>query len=129
MKYSTRYERLVANTRLAIEDDPTSCWLWTGTLSGGYPKMCERNKDGQPRNVWAHRAMLEEVHDVWFPFDEAGHLCGNPSCINPGHLEIQTRAHNMAEQRSQFGGAPWINHDKSWIPVLFPRHDDSEIPF
>lgn len=118
-RYGSLYERLVANTRFAVPNDPGSCWIWTGSVgSGGYPQICVRKPEG-PRNVQAHRAMLEEFHDIVFPFDEAGHRCGNPLCISPlaGHLEVQTRAHNMAEQRS-FGVT---NTEKCWIPVLFPR--------
>lgn len=121
-RYASLYERLVANTRLAVPNNPASCWIWTGPVgSGGYPQICVRKPEG-PRNVQAHRAMLEEFHDILFPFDEAGHCCGNPLCISPlsGHLEVQTRAQNMAEQR--FGFAV-VNTEKSWIPVLFPRND------
>lgn len=116
-RYASLYERLVANTRLAVPNDPTSCWIWTGQVgSGGYPQVCVRKPEG-PRNLQAHRLMLEEFHDIVFPFDEAGHLCLNQLCINPLHLEVQTRACNMALQRA-FGA---MNTEKSWIPVLFPR--------
>lgn len=120
--YRTLYERLVANTELAVPDNPQSCWLWKGHERDRYPKLCVR-RDGQPRNIYAHRTMLEEVLDCTFPYDEAGHLCGNPRCVNPDHLEVQTRWHNMAEQRSQFGNSArvHVDTDRPWIPVLFPR--------
>jgi hypothetical protein len=123
MRYTSLYDRLVANTVLEHEDNPQSCWLWAGHAGDRYPKLCVRI-DGQPRNVYAHRTMLEEVHDVLFPHDEAGHLCGNPRCVNPDHLEIQTRAHNMAEQGSWLGRAALVRTDSSWLPVLYPRRDD-----
>jgi hypothetical protein len=121
-KYATLYERLVANT---VEDDK-GCWVWTGPRRGAYPCLCVRVPGGgremKPKNISATRAMLEEVHDVWFPFDEAGHLCFNTLCVNPSHLEIQTAAHNMAERR---GYSPPAN-GKPWIPVLYPRAADIE---
>lgn len=118
-RYRSLYERLVANTELLVPGNPLSCWLWTGSLgSGGYPQVCVRKEEG-PRNLQAHRSMLEEVLEILFPFDEAGHLCGNPQCVSPLHLEVQTRAQNMAEQRA-FGV---VNLERSWIPVLFPRPD------
>lgn len=123
MKYQTLYERLVANTRLAEPDNAQSCWLWTGHARDYYPKVCVRNMHGQPRNVYAHRLMLEEVLDCTFPFDEAGHLCGNPRCINPDHLEVQTHVHNVHEQ-ARYRSKP-NNSNKSWIPVLFPRNHDA----
>lgn len=123
--YRSLYERLVANTVLAVEDNPQSCWLWTGHRQyNGYGRLCVRNQHGQPRHISAHRAMMEEVLDCTFPFDEVGHRCHNPACINPGHLEVQTRWHNMAEQRTHLGGVAYINTERSWIPVLFPRNDD-----
>lgn len=121
--YSTLYERLVANTVLADPDDPKSCWLWTGPSSKGYPQVCVRRPGGgrqaNPHTRGAHRVMLEEWTGYYFPFDEAGHKCGNTMCINPLHLEIQTKAHNLAERRGF--AAPVAG--KSWIPVLFPRAD------
>jgi hypothetical protein len=124
-RYRSLYERLVANTVLAVPDNPQSCWLYTGHLqASGYGRVCIRNEDGQPRNAQAHRAMLEEVLGVLFPFDEAGHLCGTPACLNPDHLEVQTRWHNMAEQRSQFGSTVlYVDTARPWIPVLFPREE------
>lgn len=117
-RYTTLFDRLVANTKLSDPDDPDSCWLWQGHVSGpySYPKVTIR-VNGLPRSFWAHRLMLEEQLDVYFPFDEAAHICYTPRCINPNHLEIQTRSHNLSERR---GHLP-VKGGKSWIPVLFPR--------
>jgi hypothetical protein len=124
-RYASLYQRLVANTVLAEPDNPLSCWLWTGhTQYNGYPRLCIRREEG-PRHVQAHRAMLEELLDAVFPFDEGGHLCGNPCCVSPLHLEVQTRAHNMAEQRA---GVAAPSADRSWIPVLFPRKPEIDWP-
>lgn len=119
-KYRNLYERLVASTVLATPDDPGSCWLWTGHKSGHYPKITIRI-NGKPRSVWAHRAMLEEYHDIVFPFDEAAHLCYNTLCINPAHLEVQTQIFNLAMRR---GYRP---PEGSMIPVLFPRNEHLEV--
>lgn len=113
-KYRTLYERLVASTELAIPGDPTSCWLWTGHQSGHYPKITIRIK-GKPRSVWAHRLMLEEYHDIVFPFDEAAHLCYNTLCINPMHLEVQTQLFNLGQRRG------YREPQGTMIPTLFPR--------
>lgn len=121
-KYQTMYERLVANTTLAQPDNEGSCWLWMGHARDYYPKVCVR-VNGKPRNIYAHRLMLEEVLDCTFPHDEAGHLCGNPRCINPDHLEVQTHVHNVHEQ-ARYRSKP-NNSNKSWIPVLYPRDCDA----
>lgn len=116
MRYASTYERLVANTRLAVPGNPQSCWLWTGGTSRGYPYMTQRI-DGKPQGRRAHRVMLEEVLDAEFPLDDAGHLCYTTRCINPAHLEVQTIAANLSERRGYAACAG------SWIPVLFPRED------
>lgn len=118
--YASLYERLVANTELAIPDNPQSCWLWTGYCTrAGYGQLAMRVPGGgratKPRQLAVHRAMLEELLDALFPFDEAGHLCGNPLCINPDHLEVQTQIFNLGERRGY--RAP----EGRMIPVLFPR--------
>lgn len=127
MIYASLYDRLVANTVLAIPDDPSSCWLWQGsTTKGGYPRLTIRVPGrAKPVRILAHRAMLEEFHDIWFPFDEAGHTCHQPLCINPMHLEVQTRAFNMMDRR----GCGDYNYKGCMIPVLFPRseHLDSRL--
>jgi hypothetical protein len=112
-KYANLYERLVANTTL---DERTHCWVWkAATDRFGYPRVSIRLEEGA-RKLYAHRLMLEMKEGYLFPFDEAGHLCCNPSCINPEHLEIQTTAFNMAQRRG-YASNP---KGKRMIPVLFP---------
>ena len=118
-KYRNLYERLVANTKLANPDDPDGCWLWTGPRRGHYGCLCVRIPGGgratKPKTISAHRAMLEEYHDIVFPFDEAGHLCFNTMCINPRHLEVQTQVFNLGQRRG------YREPEGSMIPTLFPR--------
>jgi hypothetical protein len=126
-KYTTLYERLVANTVLAEEDNPNSCWVWTGPRRGRYGCLCVRVPGGgrstKPKTISAHRAMLEEFHNIVFPFDEGGHTCYERLCINPMHLEVQTRVHNLGERRG------YSMVEGCMIPVLYPRDDDALIPF
>lgn len=120
-RYPSLYARLVANTVLAVPDNPQSCWLWTGRTRRGYGSLAVRVPGGgratNPKTASAHRAMLEEILNARFPFDEAGHLCHNPLCINPDHLEVQTKVFNLGERRGY--RAP----EGPMIPVLFPRED------
>lgn len=130
--YRNLYERLVANTTLSREDDPSSCWLWTCACDRyGYPRIGFRTDDGRVKKFYAHRLMLELSTGFQFPYDEAGHLCGNPSCINPSHLEIQTKSFNLSERRGYMAKKPGC-----FIPTLFPIDDplqltalEDDIPF
>lgn len=68
-----------------------SCWVWVGTLGGnGYGKVYF---NGKPR--WAHRVVYE-LHGNKIPHGlELDHLCRNPLCVNPSHLEPVTHRENM----------------------------------
>lgn len=72
------------------------CWPWDGpTLPGGYGKMWRSDFE----RLWhpsqlAHRIAYElEVGPIpdGLTLD---HLCGNPNCVNPDHLEPVTQRVN-----------------------------------
>lgn len=76
-----------------------SCWLWTASLRpGGYGQFA---LDGTP--IGAHRVS----HMIWkgaIPFDyDVDHLCFNPLCVNPDHLEAVTHRENMRRSRGFIG--------------------------
>lgn len=74
-----------------VKPDPSGCLIWTGALdSNGYGRF----QDIGGRNVPAHRWLLERV----FGRNEnlvADHLCRNPSCVRPTHLEFVTASINI----------------------------------
>ena len=67
------------------------CWEWKrGNLREGYGVIWDNDAR---RNVLVHRAMLELVKRP-NPELSTDHLCRNPACANPRHLERVTRAEN-----------------------------------
>ena len=111
-RYSSLYERLVANTR----EDDDGCWIWQGSTNGRYPVFTQR-EPGKPHPArrYAHRAMLEEWHGYYFPLDEAGHWrCYKPLCIRPDCLRIETQAENLSGRRG------YAECKGRWIPILWP---------
>ena len=72
--------------------------------------------------------MLEEFFDIEFPFDDAGHLCCNPRCISPLHLQVETPALNHAVKRRLAHTGGKYRGDDRMIPILFPRatHPDND---
>lgn len=75
------------------------CWLWTGaTYSEGYGILYTTprpDKPGRYRQVRAHRFAYELLVG---PIPEGlvvDHLCRNPSCVNPAHLEPVTDRVNV----------------------------------
>ncbi len=67
------------------------CWNWTGTTNRGYGQF---NINGGNR-IYAHRFSYELTNG---PIPERltiDHLCRNPSCVNPEHLEVVTMRENL----------------------------------
>lgn len=74
------------------------CWEWQGTLtSGGYGRF-----DIEGRTVSAHRYAYESRIGPIPPRLVIDHLCRNPPCVRPDHLEPVTTIQNTLR-----GDAPW----------------------
>ncbi len=82
-----------------IHKTPT-CWIWLGAHdSGGYSRVRWEGK-----NQLAHRVVWEMLYGP-IPLDlEMDHLCRNPGCVNPAHLEAVTHGENMRRGEGVGGG-------------------------
>lgn len=72
------------------KNGPNGCWLWTGTKARGYGQMIIAGKTAK-----AYRVVYELVIG---PVPEGlvlDHLCRNPPCVNPAHMEPVTQAENV----------------------------------
>lgn len=72
---------------------PEECWPWKGYLSNGYGLFRVGGKAGY--RITAHRYSCQLVHG---PIDAGmvvDHLCRNPCCVNPRHLEVVTQQVNL----------------------------------
>jgi hypothetical protein len=105
-KYPSLAERLLANSTILPYDDPDfthlngdPCWVWTGNRNGkGYGRLSVRNDRGRPTAIYAHRASLAAFKGIELRTEIIGlHLCNNPPCINPAHLESGTQYSNVAQ--------------------------------
>ena len=62
----------------------STCWLWTGSrISSGYGNF--RGENGC--NVLVHRFAYETLIGPIPDGLMLDHLCRNPACVNPAHLE------------------------------------------
>jgi len=67
------------------------CWIWMGARNDrGYGLFCLDNK-----YVRAHRFIYKYYYGDIPPELELDHLCRNPSCVNPVHLEAVTHKENL----------------------------------
>lgn len=80
--------------RVEIADD--GCWLWRGALNaGGYPTF----NPAPGRKVYAHRWLWEQTVEPIKKGMQLDHLCFEPACVNPDHLEPVTPAENKRRMR------------------------------
>lgn len=80
----------------AIPEPNSGCWLWMGALCNpryGYGHVTLHGK-----NETAHRAVwMLSVGPIGDGL-EIDHACKNPCCVNIDHLELVTRAENLARR-------------------------------
>jgi len=74
-----------------IAEQPTGCWNWTAYRNPlGYGQAFFEGRTQQ-----AHRAMYQALVGPIADGMTLDHLCKNPSCVNPDHLEPVTMAENI----------------------------------
>lgn len=82
-------------------DPETGCWVWQ--------RYRDRNGYGRKHSkgtmCWAHRVYYEQFVGPIPEGLDLDHLCSNPPCVNPEHLEPVTRAENTrrAFERRGYG--------------------------
>ena len=75
-----------------------TCWMWTGyRLPGGYGQFKLANRRTTLAHRWAYIALVGPIPDGY----ELDHLCVNPACVRPDHLEAVTATVNMSRQGSR----------------------------
>ena len=82
-----------------LVDEASGCWLWQRYIDpNGYGRIYFDR-----RIEWAHRAFY-----LWCvgPIPEGlqlDHLCSNPPCVNPDHLEPVTQTENVRRSYARRG--------------------------
>jgi hypothetical protein len=90
--------RIMKPERYRAEDRgyTTPCWMWLlKTNADGYGRV---RVDGVTRP--AHCVYYEQAHGSIPPGYQVDHLCRQPGCVNPDHLEAVTPTENVRRQRN-----------------------------
>lgn len=83
-------------SEVAWQVGPDECWEWQGTLNhNGYGRV-NLPASVDPYSRSAHRASWYWTHGrLVAPGMQLDHLCHNPKCVNPKHLEEVTPHENV----------------------------------
>jgi hypothetical protein len=86
------WERILKHV---IKNETTGCWEWSGFRNAcGYGLFW---LNGRQRRV--HKFTLERKLGRKFePLEVTRHMCHNPCCCNPDHLEVGTANDNMQDK-------------------------------
>lgn len=98
------------------------CWDWVGSRNmQGYGRWSVMGRQYQ-----AHRVMYEKANGQVPRGLELDHLCRNPACVNPDHLEPVTHRENMRRSVSPIAktadnpkcayGHPYTENNTYWRP-------------
>lgn len=99
-----------------VEEGEHGCWEWTASKTNdGYGHFKVRAK-----MVYAHRFAWEEINGPLPPWQPKGlqldHLCRNPACVNPMHLELVTNSMNVCRGNGPAGQQSRQTHCKYGHP-------------
>lgn len=64
-----------------------TCWLWLGTMHANGYGLFDMKVDGRWTKFWAHRVSFEFHKRPLVTPETVDHLCNNPRCVNPAHLD------------------------------------------
>jgi len=101
----TPTRRSISRFLTHIQTSKNGCWIWIGSKdSCGYGLF-----QADRKRIRAHR-FIYKYYNGDIPSNlEINHICGNPSCVNPAHLEAVTHRENILSGK----GIPAINARKT----------------
>ncbi|MFN3077367.1 MAG: HNH endonuclease [Alphaproteobacteria bacterium] len=138
MERKTVFQRFVEKIK-PPQDPVRDCWVWIGSRHRqGYGMFRINGKNGL-----AHRYSFDiSPRGPAISGMDIDHLCRNPACVNPNHLEQVTHRENASRglsgalrpgKASRFVGVRWRADRKRWCARAYSNgrhthlgHFDSE---
>ena len=96
---------------------PNGCWEWTGALSRGYGSIGVTGYLQQGAHRIAYLILVGQIPERM----HLDHLCRNPKCVNPAHLEPVTSRENTLRGV----GHPAVNAAKTHCKFGHPLSGDN----
>lgn len=103
-----------------VEKQEGGCWLWRGTVTGGYGTLAYKG-----RTYRASRLSWEWARGTLMPEDlDCCHTCDVTICVNPAHLWPGTESENGKDAWAKGGlTAPphrgYLPHNKFWTECKY----------
>lgn len=92
-----RFWRKVNRDGPVVKEALGRCWVWTGSRERlGYGKFYVSTATAPTK---AHRVAWQLTYGAMPDGLEPDHLCENPACVRPKHLEWVTHAENIRRGR------------------------------
>ncbi len=118
------YLRMMAKVEI---DTDSGCWNWTGGTIAPDPSSSTREFRGRielyRRGYRAYRVMYELLKGDIPEGMTLHHLCRNPRCVNPDHLEPVSHAENT--RRRGLPPMAVVNQAKTHCPKGHPLSGDN----
>lgn len=121
-----RMEDLPPKLQSKVRLDPGGCWIWTAAIDrtrGGYGFLgvwfpAEKRRT----TIAAHRAVYQSLVGEIPEGLVLDHLCRNPPCVNPGHLEPVTQRINLLRGETTL---PAVNASKTHCKYGHPFAEEN----
>lgn len=111
------YAAVIREVSTRTKRTSSGCWQWTGRMSKGYPRI---TLGGVAHQV--HRIVLEAKEGAPLGVQAAHHMCANPQCVNPDHLQPVTARENVAEMLARNAYIDRIRELESALAEADPAH-------
>lgn len=84
------------------------CWVWTRQRTeSGYGVLPIKGRGMKQKPYYVHRLLYENT--IGPAPQDIDHLCDNPGCLRPAHLEAVTHAENIRRAFERLSGGSCVN--------------------